>query len=824
MKTVRSLLAAFGCLCLLTTALHAQVPQLLNYQGRVAVGTVNFDGSGLFKFALVDAAGTTTYWTNSPDTTPVDGIPDAAVTLTVTKGLYSVMLGDTAVANMAAIPASVFTNPDVRLRVWFDDGIPAHGSQRLTPDSRIAPSVYLADGTVTAAKIANNAVGATQIAPGAVGSAQLAAGAVQIGNLSIGAVGSAQIAPGAVGSSQLDPNVNLGLWTASGGNVFRSGGNVGIGTANPQRALSIDGIVESTSGNFGELTGVANFRALTAYYNNSYGNGTDGAGVLQAVRIGVGYTPIILNPQGGNIGIGTTTPAGILDVRPPDAASGAGSSVIIKAQKGAANNVGGNLLLSSGDNGADSGNGYIAFGIGAPVVGPSFSVNERMRISSAGNVGIGTTAPVARINVVSNDPSDPIAIFSQTNGSNVGRVAVDSPIDDSSHPALITFRRAGNDKWSLGGIYGSDSFGIGTASPLANQKVVVTTAGNVGIGTAIPNAPLEVAGPEATIRLNRNDGTGYFDLHASSAMSGSNADFFLTPGQPSSGIVLRARDADGIITNALGIDRNGNVGIGTGTPSVKLEVAGPVKATAFQGDGSALTGVGAIGPAGGDLSGSYPNPVIAPNAITITKIGTGAVGNVQLLSDAASLNKVSGGNIIVSGTNIGIGTATPSATLEVAGNIKITGAGNMLSTPKLAITGGADVAEPFDIAGEDIPAGSVVVIDEAHPGHLKLSDQPYDARVAGIVSGAGGVQPGLTLAQQGVLEGRHQVALVGRVYAQADATDVPIHPGDLLTTSSTPGHLMRATDRDRAQGAILGKAMTSLESGEGLVLVLVTLQ
>ena len=92
------------------------------------------------------------------------------------------------------------------------------------------------------------------------------------------------------------------------------------------------------------------------------------------------------------------------------------------------------------------------------------------------------------------------------------------------------------------------------------------------------------------------------------------------------------------------------------------------------------------------------------------------------------------------------------------------------------------------------------------------------------MSGAGGVNPGLTLSQQGVMEGSHQVALVGRVYAQADATDQPIHPGDLLTTSSTPGHVMRATDRDRAQGAILGKAMTSLESGKGLVLVLVTLQ
>ena len=51
------------------TALHAQVPQLINYQGRVAVKGVNFDGSGQFKFAIVDAAGTTSYWSNDGTST-----------------------------------------------------------------------------------------------------------------------------------------------------------------------------------------------------------------------------------------------------------------------------------------------------------------------------------------------------------------------------------------------------------------------------------------------------------------------------------------------------------------------------------------------------------------------------------------------------------------------------------------------------------------------------------------------------------------------------------------------------------------------------------
>lgn len=142
----------------------------------------------------------------------------------------------------------------------------------------------------------------------------------------------------------------------------------------------------------------------------------------------------------------------------------------------------------------------------------------------------------------------------------------------------------------------------------------------------------------------------------------------------------------------------------------------------------------------------------------------------------------------------------------------------------LTITGGADIAEPFAMSEPDLPKGAVVVIDETHPGHLKLSTEPYDRRVAGVISGAGGVNPGLSLQQQGVLEGNQHVALTGRVYVQADASSGSIQPGDLLTTSATPGHAMKAADPSRAHGAILGKAMTGLQQGKGLVLVLVALQ
>jgi len=147
-----------------------------------------------------------------------------------------------------------------------------------------------------------------------------------------------------------------------------------------------------------------------------------------------------------------------------------------------------------------------------------------------------------------------------------------------------------------------------------------------------------------------------------------------------------------------------------------------------------------------------------------------------------------------------------------------------LFTKVITIIGGSDIAEPFQMSEENLPKGAVVVIDDERPGHLKLSSEPYDLRVAGVISGANGVNPGLSLSQEGVLEGDQPVALSGRVYVQADSAFGAIKPGDQLTTSATPGHAMKVTERDRAQGAILGKAMSELEDGRGLVLVLVTLQ
>jgi len=163
-----------------------------------------------------------------------------------------------------------------------------------------------------------------------------------------------------------------------------------------------------------------------------------------------------------------------------------------------------------------------------------------------------------------------------------------------------------------------------------------------------------------------------------------------------------------------------------------------------------------------------------------------------------------------------------SGKVSFANSIKINGT---TTTKILTVTGGADLAEPFLMTEKDsIPDGAIVVIDERNPGKLKLCRKAYDSRVAGVVSGAAGVNSGLILQQEEKLGEGRNVALNGRVYALATAANGSIRPGDLLTTSDVPGHAMKATDKTWSHGAILGKALSELAAGEGLVLVLVNLQ
>jgi hypothetical protein len=151
--------------------------------------------------------------------------------------------------------------------------------------------------------------------------------------------------------------------------------------------------------------------------------------------------------------------------------------------------------------------------------------------------------------------------------------------------------------------------------------------------------------------------------------------------------------------------------------------------------------------------------------------------------------------------------------LNVNGNI------NTLGDIKLI---GADLAEEFAVCGEiDAEPGCVMVL--AGDDQVQVSCEAYDRRVAGVVSGAGTYRPGLILDRR-TDSARRPLALTGKVWCRVDADWGPVDIGDLLTTSPTPGHAMRADDPVRAFGAVIGKALGNLASGQALMPVLVALQ
>jgi hypothetical protein len=189
--------------------------------------------------------------------------------------------------------------------------------------------------------------------------------------------------------------------------------------------------------------------------------------------------------------------------------------------------------------------------------------------------------------------------------------------------------------------------------------------------------------------------------------------------------------------------------------------------------------------------------------------GSGAGVRGEAIGDRGAVAGAFTGDVIVSGE------IRLQKHLKVNGNIYTDGDVQLLGS-------GMDLAEPFTVEGDDdAQPGSVMVL--AGPDRLRVSRAPYDTCVAGVVSGAGNLRPGIVLGRSGPDDARPTIALTGKVWCFVDADESPIRLGDLLTTSRTPGHAMRAVDPSRAFGAVIGKALGSLASGQGLLPVLVAL-
>ncbi len=197
----------------------------------------------------------------------------------------------------------------------------------------------------------------------------------------------------------------------------------------------------------------------------------------------------------------------------------------------------------------------------------------------------------------------------------------------------------------------------------------------------------------------------------------------------------------------------------------------------------------------------------------LRQLGVGPSTQLELASIGGGGNK----NFIINTTGrVGIGTTTPETTLDVAGSVRVADD---------VILSGADCAEEFDLDVDAITdPGTVMVIGPQR--RLQHCSGPYDRRVVGIISGTGDWRPGIILGRDrsSANKARVPLALAGTVWCNVDATAAAIEVGDLLTTSSRPGHAMRASDASRSFGAVVGKAMEAMGSGVGKIPVFATLQ
>jgi len=284
-------------------------------------------------------------------------------------------------------------------------------------------------------------------------------------------------------------------------------------------------------------------------------------------------------------------------------------------------------------------------------------------------------------------------------------------------------------------------------------------------------------------------------------------------------------------------------GTQTGNGGTGVLGIGPANGVIGQSSGAGFAGVFGESATGPGVSGSSTSSVgvdaktvSGPAALRAIHAGNGpgvlgachGSGFSGVHGESASGPGVSGSST----SSVGVDAKTQSGpaalrAVHAGGGLAGLFGGDVQVTQHVIVHGdvlctGGDLAEEFTAVGL-LPAdpGNVVVL--AGDGQVRVSEEPYDRRVAGIVSGAGNYRPGIVLDRQ-TDANRCPLALTGKVWCKVDADCAPIETGDMLTTSSTPGHAMRASDHARAFGAVIGKALTSLPAGRGLILVLVSLQ
>jgi len=574
----------------------------------------------------------------------------------------------------------------------------------------------------------------------------------------------------------------------------------------------------------------------------------------------------------GKVGIGTTVPGSRLS----------NSSVLVSDGNESTSVYGMNWRLYDQlgyaigiENTASGGNGLLIeagnnSGYGAIIANFVSYDSSKMIIRENGRVGIGITDPIYNLDVAG-DIRATGAIHGMVDnadkldGLDSSEFAATGHLHDERYYTETELQTGGsaNVHWNnltsvpAGFADGIDNIGAAdTDWIISGSDMYSGVLGKVGIGVETPATKLHVYGNLCSDQ--QGDYDNYVEM-GNSPVSGYGYGMIIRrfwpaipPENPRSGSadicydgeslkLLTADGPPGDQTNGITITNAGDVGIGTTAPGGKLSIAGPEDTDLIAFEVSAANrfsiGVHSSGPDYLSIKSKFEDPnldIMAFRGNGYVGVGiTEPEGYLHVDDDDATNPAIyveggdaSEGDIAwKEGEILHVGQWDPDAD-SYTNHMRILDDGTV-EVEVLTITGagGSDLAEPFAVSdSEKISAGALVVIDEENPGQLKLSAGPYDKRIAGVVSGAGGLKPGVTLSGERIGQKTVDVALTGRVYVMADCSNGPITPGDMLTTSGTPGHAMKATDQSRSYGAIAGKAMSSLKEGRGLVLMLVNLQ
>lgn len=389
--------------------------------------------------------------------------------------------------------------------------------------------------------------------------------------------------------------------------------------------------------------------------------------------------------------------------------------------------------------------------------------------NNGGNVGIGASGPAARLEVVS---------ATSAAGDNTARFRAPAIGPNASH---VHYGTTGD--WYI-------------RSAAGNGKVVLQdNAGAVGIGTQSPQTKLHLSDPVNSVshRIETGAGTnGWTKVE----FANGNGRWDIGTSRAFNNDVFYVDRPGGLLEFQL--STWGGLGLGT-EPQAKLHLFDPVNSVSHR----IQTGAGTNGWTRLEFL----------NGDGQWNVGTSRNFN----GNEFYFHREGSPNLAL--------RIKPNGDAFVQGTMNANSVSSNTVTCKVLTVTGADVAEKFPSNEVEVEPGTVMEIDPDHPGKLRTAREAYSTRVAGVVSGAGDNPAGAILGNFPGSENAPAIALSGRVWVHCDATTAAIAPGDLLTTSSQPGHAMKASDREKSHGAILGKAMTSLTYGEqGLVLVLVNLQ